>query len=134
MPPSTLLITTGPATVLDSGQVTCFGGYPLTFALGVDDQAVRFQLGFTRDPEVSGVSVHTEEIDDGYRVICTNFDQPDGRGTAIPVVLKEVGADVVLVHFRVFLFGNTPDRTVHYTFYRVPMVDLQALLARLTGG
>ena len=36
------------------------------------------------------------------------------------MALGTVGDDVVFVHFKVFRYGRTPDRTVHYTFYAAP--------------
>ncbi len=48
-----------------------------------------------------------------------NFDGPEGRGSADPVLVADVADDLVFLHFRVFRHGRTADRTVHYTFYSV---------------
>ena len=52
---------------------------------------------------------------------CINFDDATGRGTSQPVLLAQVGELAYLAHFRVFLYGRTTDRTVHYTVYEVPI-------------
>jgi hypothetical protein len=64
--------------------------------------------------------VSSHPIDDGVALELVNFDGVEGRGTSLPALLAEVGPDLVFLHFRVFRWGRTPDRTVHWTFYRVP--------------
>ena len=112
----------GPARVVDTGMVTTFGGFPLV--LGIERPALlEVELRFTTDPLVADVAVRPIGGGGGARVIweLVNFDGPDGRGSAAPVLVAEHGQSNIFLHFRVFRFGRTEDRTVHYTFYEVPI-------------
>lgn len=117
--PTQLVVRSGPATVIAQGEATTFDGNGLRLALRVDEVAIALEFDFQSDPSVKGVRVDTVELAQGYRLTCVNFDRADGRGSAIPVLLAEVGEDLIWVHFRVFRWGVTEDRTVHYSFYRV---------------
>ena len=122
---SPLTVISGPATVIASGSATCFGGCGLAMRQLVDGEPFDLELLFTSDPEVEDVAVHPESLDHGLRLHCVNFDDATGRGSAVPVALGALGEDeVVFVHFRVFRYGRTDDRTVHYTFYRAPRAVL----------
>lgn len=110
----------GPATVIGSGMVTAFWGHDLDLSMVYNQAALSVTLGWARDPEIEGVDVRTQWPETGgIRFELVNFDQPDGRGTAQPVLITEVGDDAIFLHFRVFRFGRTDDRTVHYCFYAV---------------
>lgn len=117
------LRTSGPATILDSGEVTCFGGHDLRLAIDQGPLKLELEWQFVDDPDQPGASVDTVELPHGYRFTCRNFDGPDGRGSALPVYLGKLGDNAILMHFRVFRWGRSPDRTLHYTFYRVPASD-----------
>ncbi len=121
MPP--ISITSGPARILASGEVTTFGGHDLRIEIDSGPLKAELEWVFRSDPAVEDVAVETEELPTGYRLTCVNFDDASGRGSAIPVFLGHLGAEAILVHFRVFRWGRSPDRTVHYTFYRVPASD-----------
>ncbi len=116
------ILTSGPAAILASGEATTYGGHGLRLELVVEAATVAVELRFDTDPEVEDVAVRSERIDGGYRFTCVNFDGPDGRGSSVPVLLCGLGEDGIFFHFRVFRWGRTEDRTVHYTFYRVPGV------------
>ena len=112
-----MLIESGPAQVIEGGVVTTFGGNNLVLVLELPEDNLVVELCFDRD--ASGEpAVHTHETEVGWRLSCVNFDDPAGRGSALPVLLGELGDDLVFLHFRVFRYGSTPDRTVHYTFFR----------------
>lgn len=113
-------ITSGPAHVLAAGDVTTFAGHGLVLRLDLDGVDVAVELEFQSDPSIEDVMVGTEEIPGGYRIRCVNFDGPDGRGSSVPVLVGSIGSDGIFLHFRVFRWGRTDDRTVHYSFYRVP--------------
>lgn len=110
-------IRSGPATVQACGTVTAFGGQPLVFELEIADDPFRVELAFASQPAHDDVAVHTEHLEAGFRFLLVNFDGADGRGSAVPVLLGEVGDVLLFLHFRVFRYGRTDDRTVHYTFY-----------------
>lgn len=109
-----LFIRSGPARVLASGSVTAFAAHPLRFDLGPAAVVLRF----TTAPDVEDVAVRAATAEDGAIVLeLINFDGADGRGSAVPVPLGEVEGGMLYLHFRVFRFGRTEDRTVTYTFY-----------------
>ena len=120
----TTQITSGPAEVLDNGEVTTFGGHGLTLAFEWESHPVIVELTFGSDPDVDGAAVTSEQRSDGWHLHCVNFDPVDGRdqgrGSSVPILLSGFEKDAFYLHFRVFLWGRTRDRTVHYTFYRVP--------------
>ena len=121
VPMTTVHIRSGSARVLASGVVTAFSGGDLELSVVVDAQQFDLVLGFDTDPEIADVAIEVASIPRGLRLRCVNFDHPDGRGSAVPFALGGLGEDEALfVHFRVFLYGKTEDRTVHYTFYRAP--------------
>ena len=109
----------GPAHVIAAGSVTTFEGSGLTLWIEQPEGRLRLTLSFRTDPAVEDVAVEPTFEDDGATLVLTNFDRADGRGTAHPVPLGHFGGDAILFHFRVHLYGRTPDRTVHYTIYRV---------------
>ncbi len=119
-----VVIRSGPADVIDTGMVTTFGGGDLALTVGMPEGSWVVELAFLSDSSTSDVSVGTTELASGIRFECVNFDDADGRGSAVPVLLGELGDDLVFFHFRVFRFGRTEDRTVHYTVYRAKKVDV----------
>lgn len=100
-------------------MATTFAGQPLTLQLSGEAARAEIRLRFASDPDLTDVAVRSEPIPDGYELTCVNFDGPDGRGSAVPVFLGGVGNAGIFFHFRVFRFGRSDDRTVHYTFYEV---------------
>lgn len=116
-------VTSGPARVLASGAATCFMGNELHLAVH-DPVSVVVELAFVTDPEVEDVAVDVTTFADRMRLVCRNFDEADGRGSARPVLLGEADELLLFLHFRVFLYGRTDDRTVHYTLYSVRKTDV----------
>lgn len=110
-------IRSGPARVLWSGQATTFGGAPLTLALAQPEAELSVELRFEGDGS-GAPRVDSEAVPGGWRLTCAHFDDASGRGSALPVLLAEIGEDLVFLHFRVQRFGASVDRTVHFTFYR----------------
>lgn len=111
-------ITSGPATVLEHGTVTTFGGLDLHLQIELVEGSWSVQLVF-RDHGDGSPAVSTETTDEGTIFECVNFTGVEGKGSAAPVLLGELGGDLIFFHFRVFQHGHSDDRTVHYTFYRV---------------
>ena len=111
-------IQSGPAWVLDSGVVTTFGGNPLLLVLELPEDNLAVELRFADDPSAPGAQVRSEETGTGYVLHCVNFEPLLGRGSAAPILLGELGGDLVFLHFRAFRYGATLDWTVQYTFYR----------------
>jgi hypothetical protein len=118
-----ITMTSGPATILASGQVTAFMGHELCLRLD-DPIDLVVDFAFESDPTVDDVAVDVTTFANRMRLKCVNFDRADGRGSAQPVLLGEIGATLVFLHFRVFLFGRTDDRTVHYTLYTTTKDDV----------
>ena len=108
----------GPAKVIESGMVTCFGGQDLTLTLVDQDLHHNVTFSFKTDERVQDVAVESTQGDHELRLNLVNFDHPDGRGSATPVLLGQSDDHLYFLHFRVFRFGRTDDRTVHFTFYR----------------
>jgi len=112
------LARSGSVIVVASGQITTFQGAPLEveFFSGPDAQfAVHWE--FEHDESIEDVAVSLELVGNTFRLTCVNFNKADGRGTGQPLPLHEENDRRYWLHFRVFLFGNTADRTVHYTVY-----------------
>ena len=120
----TFRVASGPALVLGSGTVTAFFGHPIHLEIPLDEAVYRLHFFFSGDPAVDGPTVQTAEIENGLAIQLVNFDGPEGRGSAVPVLLGELGDDLLFLHFRVFRYGKTEDRTVHYTVYRCRKADV----------
>jgi hypothetical protein len=115
-------IRSGPAIVLDTGLVTGFGGHPIHFTVTLNQVPFLVALEFHSDGGEIRVETRTEA--DGLVLTCVNFDSAEGRGSSHPVLLGEAGEDLLWMHFKVFRYGRTDDRTVHYTFFRAAKADV----------
>ena len=116
----TTVVRSGPAIVVSSGQATSFAAHPLRVAVQMlDDSVYTLSFDCSVDPTVGEpeVSVQPEPWGVTFRLI--NFS--DGRGSAEPVALGVIGEHRFYLHFRVFLYGQTADHTVHWTFFAVPV-------------
>jgi hypothetical protein len=113
-------VFSGPARVITSGTATTRLGAGVRFELDVSPPLV-VELELDSDPDDPAIQVRARNTEEGHRFTLLNFDDATGRGTARPIHLgyREEGA--IELHFRVFRYGDTPDRTVHYTFYAVPV-------------
>ena len=112
------LARSGSAIVVASGQITTFQGAPLQvefFSSAHSQFVVRWV--FEQDPSISDVAVHLAIDETVFQLTCVNFDKADGRGTGKPLQLLDKDGRRYWLHFRIFLYGNTADRTVHYTVY-----------------
>ena len=108
----------GRVSVIASAQLTTFEGHPLEITVEVGpSQTFSIKWSFVSDPETLDVDVVLEREGDLVHLICSNFDHSDGRGTSKPLHLGDVGTQRFWLHFKVFLFGKTLDRTVQYTMY-----------------
>lgn len=118
-----ITLKSGPATIIDSGSATCFMGNPLAlFITEPVDLIVEFR--FETQPEIDDVAVNISHADNRMMLQCINFDQADGRGSAEPMCIGDCGDLVVFMHFRVFRYGRTEDRTVHYTLFTVNKTEV----------
>jgi len=111
-----VVVFSGPAQVVSSGDVTTFFGLPLLVTVSLEEGPFVLEWRFAEgdEPEVVG-----EPIAGGHRFVCRGLDPTPGKGTAEPVVVADLGADVLLVHFRSTRWGASEDRTVHWTVFRV---------------
>ena len=112
----------GNARIGATGQITTFQGEPLLLSLQLDSWEMTVQWIFDSDPKVEDVAVGVQHDDERLLVLrCINFDGADGRGTGQPLQIATSASGHIFLHFRVFLFGKTSDRTIHYTVYIVPL-------------
>lgn len=113
-------IQSGPARVLFAGAVTAFAGQPVRLSVDLPEgeRIVELYFSSSSDPEQLAVQPHYHEA--GVQLLLVNFDRADGRGSAHPVLVADLGEELLMCHFRVHRYGRTPDRTVHLTLYRVP--------------
>lgn len=112
-----MFIESGPATVIESGTATTWHGHGLTLVVRLPEDNLVVEFAFD-DGDPANPRVETSETDVGYRLTCVGFDDAAGRGTSEPMLLGEIGEDLLFLHFRVFRYGDTVDRTLHYTVYR----------------
>lgn len=110
-------LSSGPARVVASGMATTFFGHPLTFRLSLPGGPFEVRLTFRHDPAHPEAAVASEPTPTGLSLELTNFGGTEGRGSAEPVLLGELGDALLFLHFRAFVHGTTDDHTVHYTFF-----------------
>ncbi len=116
-------IRSGPASVVDSGVVTTFAGHGLELTVALAGDHLVIELVFESDG-TGAPGVSSAETDRGYRIVCTNFDDAAGRGSAEPVLLGEIDQDLFFFHFRVARYGRSADHTVFYTLFRTAKQDV----------
>ena len=124
-------LTAGPAEVVAEHTVTTFFGHDLAFEILFSSVQIRVEIAFlddaTREPRV----VDSAVLQRGHRFVFVNFEGSDGRGSAKPVLLADLGEDLAFLHMRVLRYCPGGDHTVHCCFYRVtkeaigwtPLVD-----------
>lgn len=112
----TAVLNSGPARIVASGEATTFFGHPLQIRLDLPEGPLHVAFTFAPGPTPQ---VTTDLSDAGWTFALSGFDDDAGRGSAEPVLLGELGTDLLFLHFRAFLFGATPDHTLHYTCFRV---------------
>lgn len=116
-------VRSGPATVLSSGQATTFGGHGLDVDVQLQDGSwYRVTFSFEDGGPGAEPRVETELEAWGIRLRLHHF--AEGRGSAQPVLLGDIGDRLYFLHFRVFRFGKTAERTVSWTFYAVEKQDV----------
>ncbi|MCB9677480.1 MAG: hypothetical protein H6737_20395 [Alphaproteobacteria bacterium] len=116
-------VRSGEAKVVDCGTVTGFMGHPIVLDIQ-DPVDLVVEFDFYTNEDVEDVAVAVSSFGNQMRLECTNFDKADGRGSAQPVLVGEVGDTLVFLHFRVWLYGRTDDRTLHYTLFSVKKDDV----------
>ena len=119
-----VLANSGKAQIGASGQITTFDGEPLTLRLRIEGWTIRLRWEFASDEAVADVAVEMQHVEEDLLLLrCVNFDGSDGRGTGRPLQIADSDYGAIFLHFRVFLFGKTMDRTIHYTAYILPYDD-----------
>lgn len=116
-------VRSGPARVVDGGVVATFHGHGLSLSPRVDDgpEGVRARVEFTFESAGGEPAVVAEPLPGGYRLRCVDMD---GRGSAEPVLLGELGDDLLFFHFQIQRFGRAIDRFVTWTVFRVAKADV----------
>jgi hypothetical protein len=110
-------VTSGPAEVVASGVATTWFGHGLDVHVDMGGSALRLAFTFAR--EGGEPRIETSPTADGWSLRLVDLDDP-GRGSAVPVLIATIGADLVFLHVRVLAAGASPDRTLHWTIHRVP--------------
>jgi hypothetical protein len=110
-----ITLRSGPADVIASATVTTFGGASLVAEVPFDGGVYTIELVFRPG---SSPSVRATPLERGWSYELTGFDDTYGRGSAEPVLLASSDSALLWMHFRVLRYGNSPDRSVHLTFYR----------------
>ena len=126
-----MIVRSGPARVVAAGVVTTFGGHPLTIEADLDGRPVVVTLSFDHAPGAPA-AVRSAPIEHGWALVCVNFD--GGRGTAEPMLVGELGAELVLLHFRAHRYGTSADTTVQFTLFRVPKDAVNWVPGRSAGA
>jgi hypothetical protein len=111
-------IQSGPAQVVEHGTVTACWGNSIFLEVEISDSKTAVELIFDESGE-GDAAIDTEYTESGVRLQCRRFGQARGRGSSEPVLLGELEDSLLLFHFRVFRYGKSVDRTVHYSFFRV---------------
>ena len=103
----------GSRIIVASGQITTFEGQPLR----LEGEGLRLEFRFHTEPGCDAPWARLDHASEPGTVVvhCVNFDQVQGRGTREPLALPAEPRR--WLHFRVFHFGETVDRTVHYTIF-----------------
>jgi len=114
-----MVVFSGPAQVVSSGEATTFFGMPLLLSVPLEEGPFMLEWRFEELADGEEPEVVTEPMTGGRRFVCRGLDATPGKGTADPVVVGERGDDLLFVHFRSTRWGTSPDRTVHWTVYRV---------------
>lgn len=121
-PAMSVIAMSGRAQILASATATTFFGDSLRLRLPVQDSGITVEFQFIDDEGEIRADVHEEEW--GLSLHLYNFGSSPGKGSADPMLLAEMGPDLLFLHFRVFRWGLSQDHTVHYTFYRAAKEDL----------
>ena len=123
--------------MLELDQRCCHSNYEVCASLIFDTKGIAVECWGSSDESGEGdAAVETEYTDSGVRLHCRRFGDELGRGSSQPVLLGELEENLLLFHFRVFRYGKTQDRTVHYSFFRVPKerVDWKPLVGDEDSG
>ena len=90
-------LTSGPATIIKQGTVTCFGGHSLSWVMEWEENTFQILMDFSVDEGRADAYVHTEHSEGGVQFTCVNFDGTKGKGSAVPVLLGELGGMLVFM-------------------------------------
>lgn len=116
-----IITRSGAALIVASGLTTTYFGEPLVLGVEEEGWAAAVVMIFRSDPENPALSLQTYQDPGGAHYFeLVNFDMAQGKGTSVPALLGEAGEGWLWLHFRVFRYGQTPDYTVHYTFFWTP--------------
>jgi hypothetical protein len=61
---------------------------------------------------------------EGCVLTLQGFEDDQGRGSAQPILLGALAADLLFLHVRSFRHGASADHTLHYTLFRVAAADV----------
>jgi hypothetical protein len=117
-------VTSGPARVVTSGQVTTFLGHGLQVVTSLAAGAYTVDFVLRDDPDVAGPAVASRVEPWGIALELVNFRDVAGRGSSEPVLLGEASEKLYFLHFRVWRVGRTPDATIHYTVFEASAEDV----------
>jgi hypothetical protein len=119
-------VASGMSDVIASGSVISFKGAPITVTFGPKDQRLRMTFEFGKT--IAGQDLHVEQLVEGapLRLILTNFGDPLGSGSALPIQLGTLQDRPLLLNFRVYPLRDA-DKTIVFTLYLVRTLASQIL-------
>ena len=106
--------------IIDNGSlITYINDKPVNFTININNEAVvKIQLIFTADnSRQKELCRDYDDTTDTIKLICKNFSNHMGTGTAEPIKILTYREKVLYINFWIFQLGNTGLKRVDYTFY-----------------
>jgi hypothetical protein len=117
-------VWSGPARVVSSGTVTTFRGEGVYLEVPLGDRAWAMGIRFATDAAWPGPRVDSAILGTGVRLDLVNFDTAEGKGSAEPVLVGEIGDELLYLHFRAWKYGASNDHTFHWTLFLVQKAEV----------
>jgi len=108
-------------TVIDSGSSFLYDtNADIDFTVETEDVPFTVRLKFIKDDNSEHLLRKVVMPDNNLiEIICTNFNNPLGTGTTVPIELAKVNGKAIKLHFWAFILGTEENgaRRVDYTFF-----------------
>jgi hypothetical protein len=110
-------VESGPAEVIDSGNVISFAGNPIT--IHYKELGINIIFEFSTDEEKRGTYVESSMPEDGtLKLSLFNFDDRFGAGTTKPMRIGKYEGRRLYLQLRVYTLAGSQDKTLQYTVYK----------------
>ena len=109
--------------VLDAGSIITFSeNSPCRFSISINsEESINVVICFEdNDTGQKDLFRTFDEKTNSVKLICTNFNNPMGSGTAETIKLFTYKDKAIFINFWVFLLGNTNLKRVDYCFFKEP--------------